>query len=169
MSGDNLGCHRGSTLIFSGGGGGGGGQGYQSTPQSPGQIPLQSTVGCHTDSEDFTYPAGARFLLCRLQGTRELGGDPVSQPAKCSLFGVPLLGTAYTECSAIRNKASFFPAGEVWTQPMKTPRSRVTRVQRWPFLHTCRQARHGRPGLISFLSLSSVSQGLPQVNFLLSG
>lgn len=85
MSGDNLACHRGSTLIFSGGGGGGGGQGYQSTPQSPGQIPLQSTVGCHTDSEDFTYPAGARFLLCTLQGTRELGGDPVSQPAKCSL------------------------------------------------------------------------------------
>lgn len=28
MSGDNLACHRGSTLIFSGGGGGGGGQGY---------------------------------------------------------------------------------------------------------------------------------------------
>lgn len=169
MSGDNLACHRGSTLIFSGGGGGGGVGDTRALHKA--QARFHCKVQWAATQIQRTSPTQQVQGSCsaRYRGPESWEETRCLSQQNVLLFGAPLLGTACTECSAIRNKASCFPAGEVWTQPMKTPRSRVTRVQRWPFLHTRRQARHSRPGLISFLSLSSVSQGLPQVNFLLSG
>lgn len=57
-----------------------------------------------------------RFLLCRSQGAREVGGDPGSQPAKCSLVWHSTSWHCFYRVQYNqKHKASFFPQGEAWT------------------------------------------------------
>lgn len=124
MSGDNSGCHKrrqqadiqwqwGLGIL-------------EDIPQSSGQTPLQSTVGCHTDSEDSTSPAGGGSCSAGHRGPERWEETQRLSQQNVPLLGTPLLGTAFTGCSAIRNtKPASFLGERRGPSPLKphTPES----------------------------------------------